>query len=108
MIAFVRVVDGRFETGAPLRAMALGTQFDAEELGFMSPSRVPVKTLEAGEVGSSRASRTSRRFGDTLTTRKGVAAQEPLPDKDVKPMVSRCLFPTDSDDYPECVMRWSA
>jgi GTP-binding protein LepA len=45
VIAFVRVVDGRFETGSALRAMALGTQFDAEELGFMSPSRVPVKTL---------------------------------------------------------------
>ena len=51
VIAFIRVVDGRFETGAALRAMALGTQFDAEELGFMSPSRVPVKALEAGEVG---------------------------------------------------------
>ena len=42
VIAFIRVVDGRFETGSGLRAMALGTQFDAEELGFMSPSRVPV------------------------------------------------------------------
>ena len=31
--------------------MALGTQFDAEELGFMSPSRVPVNELVAGEVG---------------------------------------------------------
>ncbi len=105
VIAFVRVVDGRFETGAPLRAMALGTQFDAEELGFMSPSRVPVKTLEAGEVGyviTGLKDVSALRVGDTLTTRKGVAAQEPLPGyKDVKPMVFAGLFPTDSDDYPE-------
>jgi GTP-binding protein LepA len=105
VIAFVRVVDGRFETGAALRAMALGTQFDAEELGFMSPSRVPVKTLEAGEVGyviTGLKDVSALRVGDTLTTRKGAAPAAPLPGyKDVKPMVFAGLFPSDSDDYPE-------
>ncbi|RDI73405.1 lepA: GTP-binding protein LepA [Gaiella occulta] len=105
VIAFVRVVDGRFETGAALRAMALGTEFDAEELGFMSPSRVPVQALEAGEVGyviTGLKDVSALRVGDTLTTRKGVAANEPVPGyKDVKPMVFAGLFPTDSDDYPE-------
>ncbi len=105
VIAFIRVVDGNFETGAGLRAMALGTQFDAEELGFMSPSRVPVKTLEAGEVGyviTGLKDVSALRVGDTLTTRKGAAPEEPLPGyKDVKPMVFAGLFPSDSDDYPE-------
>ncbi len=105
VIAFIRVVDGRFETGSGLRAMALGTQFDAEELGFMSPSRVPVKTLEAGEVGyviTGLKEVSALRVGDTLTTRKGAAATAPLPGyKDVKPMVFAGLFPSDSDDYPE-------
>jgi GTP-binding protein LepA len=105
VIAFIRVVDGRFETGSALRAMALGTQFDAEELGFMSPSRVPVKALEAGEVGyviTGLKDVSALRVGDTLTTRKGAAPEEPLPGyKDVKPMVFAGLFPSDSDDYPE-------
>jgi GTP-binding protein LepA len=105
VIAFIRVVDGRFETGSGLRAMALGTQFDAEELGFMSPSRVPVKALEAGEVGyviTGLKDVSALRVGDTLTTRKGAAAESPLPGyKDVKPMVFAGLFPSDSDDYPE-------
>ncbi len=105
VIAFVRVVDGRFETGSGLRAMALGTQFDAEELGFMSPSRVPVKALEAGEVGyviTGLKDVSALRVGDTLTTRKGAAAEFPLPGyKEVKPMVFAGLFPSDSDDYPE-------
>src|SRR3954471_4072127 len=51
VVAFVRVVDGRFETGDAVRAMAQGTRFEAEELGFLSPERRPVKVLEAGEVG---------------------------------------------------------
>ena len=105
VIAFVRVVDGRFVTGTPLRAMALGTQFDAEELGFMSPSRQPVTELVAGEVGyviTGLKDVSALRVGDTLTTRKGLQPTEPLPGyKDVKPMVFAGLFPSDSDDYPE-------
>ena len=51
VIAFVRVVDGSFEPRTGLKAMALGTEFEAQELGYMSPSRIPVQSLEAGEVG---------------------------------------------------------
>src|SRR5207248_1995612 len=34
VVAFVRVVDGAFAAGEPLRAMAQGTRFEAEEVGF--------------------------------------------------------------------------
>jgi GTP-binding protein LepA len=104
VIAFVRVVDGRLTAREPLRAMALGTEFEAEELGFMSPSRTAVPALEAGEVGyvvTGLKDVSRLRVGDTLTTRTSPAAS-PLPGyKDVKPMVFAGLFPTDSDDYPE-------
>jgi GTP-binding protein LepA len=104
VIAFVRVVDGRLPTGAGLRAMAMGTDFDCEELGYMSPQRVPVDALEAGEVGyvvTGLKDVSRLRVGDTLTTRKS-GASSPLPGyKDVKPMVFAGLFPTDSDDHPE-------
>jgi GTP-binding protein LepA len=103
VIAFVRVVDGSFETGEPLRAMALGTQLEAEELGYMSPARVPVSSLTAGEVGyivTGLKDVSRLRVGDTLTTRRQ-PAQAPVPGyKDVKPMVFAGLFPTDSDEYP--------
>ena len=104
VIAFVRVVDGRLPTGAGLHAMAMGTDFDAEELGFMAPQRVPVQALEAGEVGyvvTGLKDVSRLRVGDTLTTRRGGAATALPGYKDVKPMVFAGLFPTDSDDYPE-------
>jgi GTP-binding protein LepA len=104
VIAFVRVVDGSFGTRDLLRAMALGTEFEAQELGYMSPARTPVDRLEGGEVGyivTGLKDVSRLRVGDTLTIRKAPAAQ-PLPGyKDVKPMVFAGLFPTDSDDYPE-------
>ncbi|MBA2642400.1 MAG: elongation factor 4 [Actinobacteria bacterium] len=104
VVAFVRVVDGRFETREPLRAMAQGTSFDAEELGVMSPARVPVDSLTAGEVGyvMTGLKDVSRlRVGDTLTSQRRTAS-EPVPGyQDVKPMVFAGIFPTDSDEYPE-------
>jgi GTP-binding protein LepA len=104
VVAFVRVVDGRFETREPLRAMVQGTSFEAEELGVMSPVRDPVTTLGAGEVGyvvTGLKDVSRLRVGDTLTSRRR-PAKEPLPGyKDVKPMVFAGIFPTDSDEYPE-------
>jgi len=104
VVAFVRVVDGRFERRQVLRAMALGTRFEAQELGFFSPNRRETPTLEAGEVGyviTGLKDVSRLRVGDTLTTEARPAAA-PLPGyKDVKPMVFAGLFPTDSDDYPE-------
>jgi GTP-binding protein LepA len=104
VVAFVRVVDGRFSTREPLRTMALGTRFEAEELGFFAPGRHETGVLEAGEVGyviTGLKDVSRLRVGDTLTSERRPAS-EPLPGyKDVKPMVFAGLFPTDSDDYPE-------
>jgi GTP-binding protein LepA len=104
VVAFVRMVDGSFRPRERLRAMAAGTRFEAEELGFFSPFRSPTATLEAGEVGyviTGLKDVSRLRVGDTLTSETRPAA-EPLPGyKDVKPTVFAGLFPTDSDDYPE-------
>jgi GTP-binding protein LepA len=104
VVAFVRVVDGVLRPREQLRAMAQGTRFEAQEIGFMSPAMRPVKELAAGEVGyviTGLKDVSELRVGDTLTTH-AQPASTPLPGyKDVKPMVFAGLFPTDSDDYPE-------
>ena len=104
VVAFVRVVDGRFGTRDDLRAMAAGTRFEAEELGFFSPVRTPTDTLEAGEVGyvvTGLKDVSRLRVGDTLTSARQGASQPLHGYKDVKPTVFAGLYPTDSDDYPE-------
>jgi GTP-binding protein LepA len=104
VLAFVRMVDGGFHKGDKVCAMAQGTRFDVEELGFFSPVMRPAKHLSAGEVGyvvTGLKDVSQLRVGDTLTLARDGAA-EPLPGyKDVKPMVFAGLFPTDSDQYPE-------
>jgi GTP-binding protein LepA len=104
VVAFVRVVDGAFAGREPLHAMAQGTRFEAEEVGFFSPTMKAAETLGAGEVGyviTGLKDVSRLRVGDTLTSERRPAT-EPLPGyKDVKPMVFAGLFPTDSDDYPD-------
>ena len=104
VLAFVRVIDGSFSRREELQTMATGTRFDAEELGFFSPTMTPVETLSAGEVGyvvTGLKDVSRLRVGDTITS-VARCASEPLPGyKDVKPMVFAGLYPTDSDAYPE-------
>src|SRR5512132_3475928 len=104
VVAFVRVVDGSFNAREPLRAMAQGTRFESEEVGFFSPTMRAAESLGAGEVGyviTGLKDVSRLRVGDTLTSERR-PAEEPLPGyKDVKPMVFAGLFPTDSDDYPD-------
>ncbi len=104
VVAFVRVVDGSFRHRQRLLAMAQGTRFEAEELGFFSPTMQAAETLEAGEVGyiiTGLKDVSRLRVGDTLTSQEAPAAESLPGYKEVKPMVFAGLFPTDSDDYPE-------
>jgi GTP-binding protein LepA len=103
VVAFVRVVDGSFVPREPLRAMAQGTRFEAEEVGFFSPTMRAAESLGAGEVGyviTGLKDVGRLRVGDTLTSERNPAAAALPGYKDVKPMVFAGLFPTDSDDYP--------
>src|ERR671937_1467998 len=104
VVAFVRVVDGTFSAREPLRAMAQGTRFEAEEVGFFSPTMRASTRLAAGEVGyivTGLKDVSRLRVGETLTSARDGAA-EALPGyREVKPMVFAGLFPTDSDDYPD-------
>jgi GTP-binding protein LepA len=104
VIAYVRVVDGRFEKGEAIRAMAAGTRADIDDIGFFTPQMTPVEGLGPGEVGyviTGVKDVTKLRVGDTLTTEANPAS-EPLPGyREVKPMVFCGLFPIDSDRFPE-------
>jgi GTP-binding protein LepA len=113
VIAYIRVVDGVFEKGEAIRAMATGTEAEIDDIGCFSPRMVPTERLAAGEVGyliTGIKDVTQLRVGDTLTTRakaggasgRASEATEPLPGyREVKPMVFCGLFPIDSDSYPD-------
>jgi GTP-binding protein LepA len=104
VVAYIRVVDGRFTKREAIRAMATGTEAEIDDIGFFTPQMTPTESLGAGEVGyliTGLKDVTKLRVGDTLTTLASPAA-EPLPGyREVKPMVFCGLFPIDSDRFAE-------
>ncbi len=104
VIAYVKVVDGRIQTGEPILMMATGVASEALEIGQFRPLMTPVSELAAGEVGyvatGLKVVRDAQ-VGDTITHRDRPASQ-PLPGyRPVKPMVFASFYPVDSDQYPE-------
>jgi GTP-binding protein LepA len=104
VVAFVRMVDGRFTKGEPIQAMQARTQAEIDDIGFFTPKMTPAQGMAAGEVGyviTGIKDVTKLRVGDTLTSRERGAA-EALPGyREVRPMVFCGLFPIDTDRYSD-------
>ncbi len=102
VVCYVRVFDGRMSKGEKLKFMATGEEYNANEVGFLSPRAVPVDTLGPGEVGyliTGAKEIDQIKVGDTVTS-ASYRATEALPGyAEPKPMVFSGLFPTDGDDF---------
>lgn len=116
VVAYVRVVDGRLETGDEILLMASGKSEEALEVGIFAPKLTKQKGLQAGEIGyvaTGLKDVRSVRVGDTITLAEpklmsnvqysnakwgGVKA---LPGyKKAMPFVYASIFTVDNDDYP--------
>src|SRR3954468_23492206 len=104
VVAFVRMVDGRFIKDEPITAMQAHTQAEIDDIGFFTPKMTPAKGMAAGEVGyviTGIKDVTKLRVGDTLTSRERSAAQALPGYREVRPMVFCGLFPIDTDRYSD-------
>jgi GTP-binding protein LepA len=103
VIAYVKVVDGRIDSGERILLMSTGKEADTLEAGFFNPNMTPVSSLETGEVGyiaTGLKAVADVQVGDTITTTANPAT-ETLPGyRPAKPMVFAGLYPTVSDEYP--------
>jgi GTP-binding protein LepA len=104
VVAYVRMIDGRFGARERIRAMQAGTEAEIDDIGFFTPEMRGAAGMEAGEVGyiiTGIKDVARLRVGDTLTSREHPAA-EPLPGyREVKPVVFCGLFPIDTDRYED-------
>src|SRR6188472_4509778 len=104
VVAYVRMIDGRFRKGEPLLAMQNGTQADLDEIGFFRPAMMPVGGMDAGEVGyviTGLKDVAKLRVGDTLTDRHHPASEPLAGYREVQPVVFCGLFPIDTDRYED-------
>ena len=104
VVAFVRMMDGRFAKRELITAMQAGTQAEIDDIGFFGPEMMPAPGMSAGEVGyviTGIKSVTELRVGDTLTSRERPAAKALPGYREVRPMVFCGLFPIDTDRYED-------
>ncbi|MGK2954336.1 MAG: translation elongation factor 4 [Solirubrobacterales bacterium] len=104
VIAYVRMMDGKFKKGGQILAMQNGTEAEIDDIGFFRPVMTSVKEIDVGEVGyviTGIKDVAKLRVGDTLTDLEN-PAREPLEGyRDVKPMVFCGLFPIDTERYED-------
>ena len=102
VIVLLRVIDGTLQRKMKIRLMATGREYDAEELGLLTPKMAPVESLSVGEVGvliANIKSAAEVKMGDTVTDARSPAAQAFPGFQEMKPMVFAGLFPTGETSY---------
>jgi GTP-binding protein LepA len=104
VIAYVRMVDGKFKKDERILAMQTQNRAEIDDLGFFRPAMTAVKGLEAGDVGyliTGIKDVTKLRVGDTLTGEASPATEALEGYREVRPMVFCGLFPIDTDRFED-------
>lgn len=102
-LCFFKIIDGKMNVGDNIKFMASKKEYEIVELGYLTPTRVPVKELVCGDVGYFGGSikELTRFVGDTITNAEA-PAKEPLPGyKEALPMVFSGMYPVDNDEYQD-------
>lgn len=101
-ISMVRLFDGSVEAGTRIKMFSTGKEFEVTEVGVFSPKPMPVKKLQAGDVGYIAASIKNvmdTAVGDTITTAEN-GTDAPLAGyKKITPMVFAGIYPADGSKY---------
>ena len=104
VIVMVRLIDGELRRGMKIRLMALGRDYEVEDLGVLTPKPRAIDKLGAGEVGfivANIKTVADVSIGDTVTEALRPTA-EPFPGfQEIKPMVFAGLYPVESNQYEE-------
>jgi GTP-binding protein LepA len=102
VVIVVRVIDGVLRPKQKISLMALGQEYEVDNLGVFAPKATPVEELGVGEVGFIVANIkrvADAKIGDTVTETARPTA-EPFPGfKELKPMVFAGLYPVEGHKY---------
>jgi GTP-binding protein LepA len=105
VIPYVRVVDGYLERGMTAKYFAKEhVSHEVAEVGIFKLKRVPVKRLNAGDVGYIITNVKDVQMisvGDTITTKENKATKPLSGYQPIKPMVFAGLYPVDTNDYED-------
>ncbi len=103
-VAYVRIFQGMLRKREPIRFMATGQEYLAEEIGVLRLGMQPTEELSAGDVGyviGSIKEVRHTRVGDTITHARQPADTAIAGFREVKPMVFSGVYPTSTDEFED-------
>ena len=104
VVVLVRVIAGELSKGQKIKMLGTNSYYTIDEVGIFTPKKVPLKAIQAGEIGYIIAgikNVSDTQIGDTITD-----FQKPCKDalkgfRPSQPSVFCGLFPTDSGDFED-------
>ena len=102
VIILLRIKEGYLKKGMKVRMMAAGATYQVDHVGYFTPKKVMIDTLQAGEVGFITASIkhvADCKVGDTVTDDKNPALTPLAGFKPSVPVVFCGLFPVDASNF---------
>jgi len=104
VVVLVRVIAGELSKGQKVKMLGTNSSYTIDEVGIFTPKKVPLKKIQAGEIGYIIAgikNVSDTQIGDTITD-----FQKPCKDalkgfRPSQPSVFCGLFPTDSGDFED-------
>ena len=103
-VAYVRIFQGTLRKRDPIRFMATGKEYLAEEIGVLRLGMQPAEEIKAGDVGyviGSIKDVRGTRVGDTITHAQNPADTAISGFREVKPMVFSGVYPTSTEDFED-------
>ncbi len=104
IFAYFRIFNGTIRKGDPVKFVATGKEYDADEIGVLRLGPQEREVLYAGDVGyiiSGIKSSREVKVGDTITHVERPCDKYISGFEDVKPMVFAGIYPVDADDYED-------
>ena len=101
-VSLIRIVAGKIEKNQKMQFMSTGRIFEVLTLGKLTPKKIDVRDLTAGEVGivsGSIKTVSDTRVGDTITNPDNPAPTPLAGFRKAKQMVFGGIFPIDASDF---------
>ncbi|MFL2590575.1 MAG: translation elongation factor 4 [Flavobacteriaceae bacterium] len=101
---YFKVINGKIKKGQPIKFMATGKSYVADEVGTLKLEKVSKNLILAGDVGyliTGIKNAKEVKVGDTIVEDGKIKVSAIEGFEDVKPMVFAGIYPVDTDDYEE-------
>ncbi len=104
VVVLVRVIAGELSKGQKIKMLGTNSAYTIDEVGIFTPKKVPLKTIQAGEIGYIIAgikNVSDTQVGDTITDFQKPCSEALQGFRPSQPSVFCGLFPTDSGDFED-------